>query len=363
MLLSQIEVTGFRNLASVALKLRSGFNLFYGANGAGKTSVLEALYYLGMGRSFRSSLTSRIIAHDKDKFTIFGLARNDAEEKIPIGIERSRDGYGQIRVAGQNITKRAELIQLLPLQLIDAHGYRLFEAGPKERRQFLDWGMFHVEPEFLPAWRKVHRLLKQRNALLRQNPQNLKQQIKSWDDELVVASQKLHQQRQQYISRFESLVLEIAHGFLSEKVVLEYYPGWNCDKDLRSILAARLEQDVALGYTGVGAQKADLYIKVNKFPVQDVLSRGQQKLLLCAMQLARGSLIYRQCGKKCIYLIDDLPSELDQSKRGLVVAALSAMQAQVLVTGIAKQELLEIMGGVEASTFHVEQGRITAETT
>ncbi len=362
MLLNQVEITGFRNLASVALDLCPGFNVFYGNNGAGKTSVLEALYYLGMGRSFRSSLASRIIMHSQDKFTIFGLAQNDdGSEKIPIGIERTRTGIGQIRIAGQNIANRAELVQLLPLQLIDPHGYSLVEAGPRFRRLFLDWGMFHVEPSFLSTWRRAHRVLKQRNALLRENPRNLKQQITSWDEEFVVASCELHQQRQQYVDAFMPLVTEILEKFLHQEVVLEYYPGWNIEKELKQLLEDRLTQDVALGYTGIGPQKTDLRIKVNKLPAQDVLSRGQQKLLLCAMQLARGLLIYQQSGKRCIYLLDDLPSELDQGKREIVIAALADMQAQTMITSIQKQEMEGVLSDIPAAMFHVEQGRILAE--
>ena len=288
MLLSKVEITSFRNLASVELDLCPGFNMFYGNNGAGKTSLLEALYYLGMGRSFRSSLASRIIMHSQDKFTIFGLAQNDDDSvKIPVGIERARTGVGQIRIAGQNIANRAELVQLLPLQLIDPHGYSLVESGPRFRRLFLDWGMFHVEPGFLSTWRRTHRILKQRNALLRENPRNLKQQIQSWDEELVIASCELHQQRQRYIDVFVPLMVDVLERFLDQEVVLEYYPGWNIEKELKQLLEDRLIQDVAHGYTGIGPQKTDLRIRVNKLPAQDVLSRGQQKLLLCAMQLAR----------------------------------------------------------------------------
>lgn len=356
MIISKAEITNFRNLSAVKLELNPEFNIFYGNNGSGKTSLLEALYYLGMGRSFRSPLVSRIISYDQDHFVVFGLIEDKQNSKIPIGIERNQDGSGKMRIAGQEVTTRAQLAEALPLQLINTNGYRLLESGPRYRRQFMDWGMFHVEHAFLSCWRQVQRILKQRNAALRCNKL---QQLPVWNDELANASMALHELRVQYMQMLTPILQELLQQLLSQAITIEYYPGWSIDKDLSALFAEKLPQDLQLGYTGIGPQKADLRFKINKTPAQDALSRGQQKLLVCALQLAQGLLLQQNANKGCLYLIDDLPSELDRNKQQCVINILQNMQVQTFITGINKPELKRLFPkSVKIKMFHVEQGRI-----
>jgi DNA replication and repair protein RecF len=358
MILKQVAINNFRNLSQVKLDLDSGFNIFYGDNGSGKTSLLEALFYLGTGRSFRSPLVQRIIMHNRDHFLLFGLTQDANKIRVPIGIKRFHNGIGEIRIAGQTVDTRAQLAELLPLQLINSYGYRLLEAGPRYRRQFMDWGMFHVEHSFLSSWRQVQRILKQRNAALRQNQHK---QIRVWDDELVSASNILHKLREQYVQTLIPILAQLLTQLLEQEVILEYYPGWNLDKPLSALLTDRLAHDLQLGYTSIGPQKADLHFKVNKIPAQDILSRGQQKLLICALQLAQGLLLQQQTHKNCIYLIDDLPSELDKSKQQRVVAILRDMHAQAFITGINQEGLQHLFPKPsKIKMFHVEHGDIDA---
>lgn len=354
---SVLEINNFRNLAGVLLDLGDDINILYGNNGSGKTSFLEAIYFLSMGRSFRSQLPY-LISYNCDQFIVFGNVKDDNNAIIPIGIERSRDGSCQMRVNSEKITAQAQITEILPLQLINTDGFRLLEAGPKYRRQFIDFGVFHVEHSFLSCWHRTQRALKQRNAILKQGLHG--EQIEFWDKELESAGTVLHNLRSKYVSGLIPLIIELFQKLLNEpSLTIEYYPGWNIEKNLREILAENLTRDLKFKYTTVGPQKADLRLTINSLPVQDVLSRGQQKLLIFALRLAQGLFLYQQTGKNCIYLIDDVASELDQEKRRHVLDILKTINAQTFITGINPADLEDLFYEKNTYMFHVKHGEIT----
>src|SRR3989338_416810 len=187
-----LEISHFRNFAHLRADLNSRFNFLYGANGSGKTSFLEAIYYLGRAKSFRTHLSNRIIQYRCDSFRIHGQLQH-ADQQISIGIQRDNSGQAQIRLREEAISSIAPISKLMPLQLIHPESHRLLTDGPKLRRHFLDWGMFHVEPSFLSIWQWAQRALKQRNAALRMGQSWA--QIQLWDKELIAAAEILDQLR------------------------------------------------------------------------------------------------------------------------------------------------------------------------
>ena len=142
-------------------------NILHGDNGSGKTSLLEAIHLLGMARSFRSTRLNPVISHEQGSCTVFGQVELGEEQSSALGISRDRSGEIRIRINGQSVRSAAELAETLPLQLINPDSFRLLEGAPKLRRQFLDWGVFHVEPRFLQAWQRLQQALRQRNSWLR----------------------------------------------------------------------------------------------------------------------------------------------------------------------------------------------------
>ncbi len=182
MALSRLEIRHVRNLTRVELSPASHLNLIYGENASGKTSLLEAIAILGHGRSFRSSNIAKVIQAEADKLTVFGEVLQ-GDSRTPMGIEKSRE-QTRIRIAGEWVNNTSPLAQLLPLQVITPDSHKLIEQGPKYRRQFLDWGVFHVEHQFAQLWRRYRKALKQRNAILRSGRAS-DQQLRAWDAELV----------------------------------------------------------------------------------------------------------------------------------------------------------------------------------
>jgi DNA replication and repair protein RecF len=357
-MLIHLNITNFRNFKNVDIDLGTKINVFYGLNGSGKTSLLEAIYYLGLGRSFRTRQTNRVIQHSSTKFSLFGeILQADHLTTIPIGIEREQDGSSTIRIAGKNAKTALQLCERLPLQLINTDSYRLISDGPLYRRQFLDWGVFHQDNFFYEAWQRSQRILKQRNAGLKTAISY--QQIKLWDEEFLAMAYKLDEYRSRYISEFIPLFLAVLSSLLTKAdMQISYHRGWNPDKNLQELLEASFSRDKLLGYTQFGPHRADLRLKINAIPAQDVLSQGQQKLVAYALRLAQGRLLQQQTGKNCIYLVDDLPAELDNNKRQLVAEILAGMNSQIFVTGIEPQGLIDLSQLQEAKMFHVERGSI-----
>lgn len=357
MKLLRLKAAHFRNLTSVNIEPHSHFNLLFGANGSGKTSVLETIYFLSLGRSFRTSLTSRIIGYQEDSLSVFGQVEADGGVTLNTGVEKSRHGKIRIKVGNEIISSLAQLARTLPLQLINPDSYSLLNGGPGPRREFLDWGVFHVEQNFFPLWQRYQRALKQRNASLQQGRSVA--QTKAWDTEMVVIAEELTRMRGEYLQKLTPMVFEILADLITlGELVVNYSPGWDNDQSLHDILDAAFQRDARLGYTQFGPHRADIVIKVNNIPAQDVLSRGEQKLLVFALRLAQGMLLWELTGKKCVYLLDDVAAELDVEKRKHVVQVLTRLQAQVFATAVEREALIELSQHSETQMFHVEHGEV-----
>ncbi|MCC4264442.1 DNA replication/repair protein RecF [Oceanimonas baumannii] len=358
MALLNLQLKDFRNIRHGRLVPASGINVLVGANGSGKTSLLEAIHYLGVGRSFRTHLTGRVIQQGEQAFTLFARIQGNTEEGLPVGLSKTRGGNTRLKVAGRVAERLADLAHILPIQLIHPEGYNLLTGGPKLRRAYLDWGLFYSHPEFFTAWGRFRRLLQQRNALLRQ--QRPYRELGYWEPQLVAAGETLSAFRQDYAEAIAPVIAAIAADFLPEyEFSFDFFRGWDRQSELATVLEQGFERDVKLGYTQSGPHKAEIRIKAQGMPVQDLLSRGQLKLLVCAMRLAQGLYLKQQSGKDCIFLIDDFASELDQHKRKLLAGRLNELQAQVFISAIDTNQLGDMITRDNSKLFHVKQGEIT----
>lgn len=354
MQLIRLKANCFRNLAELDLEFSPCFNFIYGPNGSGKSSLLEAIYFLGLGRSFRSNLASRAIQYEACSFNLFSVLLGQCSTTL--GLEKIRHGKTKIKI-GNNINSVSELARLLPLQLINPNSYQLLSGGPKARRQFIDWGVFHVEPQFFQIWQRFQQTLKQRNAALQQQiPIN---QLKIWDVELIEVANELTVMRDNYIQQLTPLINELISKLLTSKTIsIDFYQGWDKKLSLSSTITSSIDRDYKLAYTQFGPHRADLVIKLNGNPVHEVLSRGEQKLLTCALQLAQGILLKKITSKSCVYLFDDLFAELDPGKQGMLMNLLQNLEAQVFITAIEETLIKGLETHVLGKIFQVKQGKI-----
>lgn len=360
MTIAQIKIHDFRNIEFADLQPSSAFNFIIGDNGSGKSSFLEAIYMLGHGRAFRHQLSSRIIQHNKPELTVFTKIISDAGQAHTIGLSKSRSGVNKIKVDNDEGLKLAELAKLLPIQLITPEGFDLLTGGPKYRRAFIDWGCFHHYPEFISLWNGLRRLLKQRNALLK-TASNYKQLL-PWDQELVPIAKRVSEIREEYIHQIRDEIIKTSTDFLPEyQLECQFYQGWDHHIDYAELLVDHFERDKQVNYTTTGPHKADLRLKVNNIPIEVLFSRGQLKLLMCALRLAQGEFYANNKNQSCLYLIDDFASELDLSKRMLFAQRLKKTHSQVFITAVS-QEQIQALVDENDKIFHIKCGIFTGNS-
>ncbi|MDP2166609.1 MAG: DNA replication/repair protein RecF [Hydrogenophaga sp.] len=352
----RLEITHLRNLQSVSLLPHPRLNLLAGANGSGKTSVLEALHLLGLGRSFRSGRARRLVNDAETACTVFA----GFEDGGTAGIRRGANGETDLKVDNSSQVTLAQLVHRLPLCLLDPESMDLLDAGSKPRRAQLDWGVFHVEHRFYPVWLRYQRALKQRNSLLRSGSIG-RLESAVWDRELADSALQLHQFRVDYLARWQPLWEGRMQGFLPDQsLTLDYTAGWDVSLPLEQLLAESWERDLDKGHTQIGPHRADLRVKRGTAPADEVLSRGQKKLVVCALKLSQVALL-QEAGRECVLLVDDLASELDATARQRLIDYLAASGAQVFITCIEPEAVKPALEGAEQGfrMFHVEHGTIT----
>ncbi len=265
----------------------------------------------------------------------------------------------EMRMAGERVSRISQLVEALPLQLINPDAFRLLEGSPSHRREFLDWGVFHVKHDFLTIWKHVRRALKHRNALLRHGRMD-ERSLAVWEGEFAHWSEQLDTLRAAYFEAFLPIFDETLNELLPQaSLSLRYTRGWDRQRDLNDILRMSRDSDRQMGFTQQGPQRADLKLRVGKRPAIEVLSRGQQKLIVSAMKLAQGRLLEQRTSRTCVYLIDDLPAELDAHHRQVFCRWLEQMRCQVFITSVDPETLQQSwQPDTSVSMFHVKHGKV-----
>ena len=353
--LQSLDICDFRNIQQTSLSFSPGLNLITGENAAGKTSLLEAIYYLGRVRSFRTHHVNQPIRDGQGAFRLVGRLLHEEGHVVPIGIERQTAGL-QVHLDGQVVRRLSDLAGSFPVQALSGDTSTILSGGPRYRRQTLDWALFHVEQAYRDIWQRYTRSLRQRNAALRaQVPAN---QITTWDAELLETADQIHQFRRLY---FETLLPHLESGVQlllpSVALQLNYQPGWPAAVTLAEMLARSLEKDRALGSTQYGPHRADFKLTAGGKPVLSHCSRGQQKALIVAFMLAQVKCQQDRDSRMGAFLLDDLGSELDAAHQARVLDSLRKLGIQVFVTAIGAGPV-DLSVWPEMKRFHVERGEI-----
>ena len=358
MRVANLDIAGFRNLRQVSLRCAPGLNLLIGPNASGKTSVLEALYVLGRGRSFRARQPRELIQTGASAFRVAAMITDGDGRRASVGIERDAREL-TARIGGAPTRSLVELARWAPVLLLNQDSHRLLDDGPKQRRRFMDWGLFHAEPGFLDAWRRYDIALRHRNAALRTLAAD--RLVDAWNGELSVTAALLDRLRESFCKALGGVLSPLAGATLGEGAVeVDYRRGWPQEpfkSDFASWLQSGRAQDRQQGHTRLGPHRADFVPRIAGRLPAEALSRGQQKLLVIAMVLAQAELYRRHAGDACILLIDDLPAELDPDNRARVTRALAGLDTQLFVTAI-EPGLLDTAPWSAARTFHLSRGEI-----
>lgn len=304
--------------------------VIWGENGAGKTAVLEAIYLLAMGRSFREHRLSACQQWQADQMMVFAQVLGESGEHR-LGWQRQSQET-LLKVDGQVVSSQVNLAQYLPVQVFAPDYQDSWVKGPAERRKFMDWGAFYAYPDFMPAWRRYQQALKQRNQALKLRLSN--QEIALWHQPLWHSAMRLDAIRRDYVQRLLPIVADYAPRVSDalQGLGLNYHMGWAQDSDLLAHWETHIEQDKLMGFTQAGPHRADLKLKVHGRDALTVLSRGQQKLLAFLLLLVQTVDLTQQGVAPPILLLDDLSAELDALHRERVLALLPDLHCQCFLT-------------------------------
>lgn len=355
--LTHLKAEKVRILKEVEISPCQGINMITGSNGSGKTSLLESIFLLGVGKSFRSRRIQEVINKQADSLLLTGRYSVDGQSETRVGLQRSCREH-QIRINGQEKTRFTDLAKVKPIACITPDSHYEFFGGSKARRNTLDWALFHVEQKFLTIWREYYRVLRQRNALLR-HPNVNRQELGTWTLKLAEHGARLQSMRAGFVGAWNTALDDITPLLVDHDTIrIELSQGWRSEHNLQDALDRNLESDINRGNTQTGPHRADLKISLNDHPASEFASQGQKKALMFTLRLAQIALVFKSAESAPILLIDDLTAELDEAHRERTLDALVNMGVQTFVSTVEAKGL-----GAEKwqnrREFHVEQGIVT----
>ncbi|MCG8325446.1 MAG: DNA replication and repair protein RecF, partial [Thiotrichales bacterium] len=270
-----IDVSNVRNLSSAQLSAESGLNLVYGANGSGKTSLLEAINLLSRARSFRTGRLNDVIRNGEDRFSVTANVVTDDARIVTSGIERQVK-QTRIRFAEADIRQVSEQVRNLPVLVLTPESQGLLVDTPKERRRWLDWLMFHVEPDYLVRWGEYQKSLRQRNYLLRNGGRA--GEFRPWERRLSELASHIQSHSADRVQRLDGQLKKELEHLLPGMPEAVYACGWNSETPLEEELEQQRDTDRQAGYTRAGPHRADIQFRHEDSNAGQILSRGQGKL-------------------------------------------------------------------------------------
>ena len=363
MRLASLNIENLRVFEQVRLEPGTGINVLAGDNGAGKTTVLEAIQLLSSGRSFRGGVRDALIRRGQPELRVYSeVVAEPVERRVGMGLSRSLRGWSA-RIDGQPVDVLTRLFQELAVVCFEPGSHALISGGSEHRRRFVDWALFHVEPEFLSIWRTYQRALRQRNALLKRSAGAT--DLEPWERELALRGVALTRLRESWLAHLQPGMSAMSARFAPDlgDATPKYSPGWSSADEGEEGLLAALRQargrDLALGHTSVGPHRADWSLAFEAAPVREMLSRGQEKLVVLACLLAQAEAFAAVRGQWPVLVLDDLSSELDRHHLAHTLDWLASTPAQSFITATAAPDLPATCCR-PTRVFHVEQGRIGA---
>ncbi|MDO4223059.1 MAG: DNA replication/repair protein RecF [Acinetobacter sp.] len=356
MQLTRLSIERVRNLKTVVIQDLQPFNVFYGENGSGKTSLLEAIHLLATGRSFRTHLPKLYIQNQASNALVF--AQTAQQDKI--GIQKQQTGEQLIRVNGDSVATQAQLARMIPVQVIEPQSTDIIDHGSKPRRQMLDWLMFHVEQSFYLTWQQYGRALQQRNSLLKTQRNLTLQQLEPWNKLLVNYGEALHQQRSVMIDEWQLILQQYLQLLLPDvSIQMTYHAGFHHELGLEHDLIYYHQKDCERRNTEYGPHRADLKFRTPLGDADEVLSRGQKKMLMIALKLSQIAMLHSR-NRETVVLLDDLTAELDAQAQQRLLEQLATLGSQVFITALEHQAIERYLQQLQVNyqLFHVQQGDI-----
>jgi DNA replication and repair protein RecF len=362
--LTKLRLFNYRNLGELELFPSPGANLFSGRNGQGKTNLLESIYLLGYGRSFRTATPKDCIRHSGDQCSVEGTVEHGnltRDLKISIGREEKK-----LFLLGKPAPIDQFVGNLHLLAFTHEH-LKVVRGGPADRRAFLDRAMVTLYPGHVPHLAAYERALKQRNRVLAAGrDEKMRVDVNlldSWDESIVGPGARILWNRRQYA---EEMKQQLPQGLFGTEVLKMHYLSTvtsdasavvEIEKQFRERLAQARQNDLRTGYTSVGPHRDDLKLFVNGKSLVDFGSAGQQRSGLLSLYFSQMEIHHKFHGYYPVFLVDDAEAELDEQRLRTFLQYISE-RTQLFLTS-AKNFLLPFMPQ-DTRCFEVKDGTVAS---
>lgn len=364
MYINELRLENFRNFPALFFSPSANINILYGDNGAGKTSILESIYLLSFGRSFRTNKLDSLVNYEATQATAFcKFKEKDKQNKL--GFTRIKNKENIFSIDGVRSKRLSDISRIMPVQVFTPQSSDLIIGAPIGRRRYIDWLLFHVEQEYNQLNKSYTQSIQQRNALLKmfdldQVSQFIEQDV--WLKPISEYGEKISKLREYYIDLLNDEINELFVQFYPElSFSMRYNTGWDKSKSLLDTLKLKVHRDIFRGNTGYGPHKADIEFLVSGNEASEFLSRGQLRLLVSVLLLAEVKLLNKLKQKNTIFLIDDVSAELDETKREKFVDKILEYNAQIFITAVDKQQINFIQKYKNKKMFHVKHHHVKEE--
>lgn len=352
--LRSLQVLRVRNIDKLVLEPDPKINLFTGVNASGKTAILEAIYLLSCARSFRTARIQEVIQEKQESLLVQARINHELSGEIKTGLEK-RYGEFTIRRNGETIRTVSDQASQIPVILITQDSQTLVTGAPKVRRHWLDWAMFHVEPEYLGLWKEYIRALRQRNYLLKQREKRV-EMYRGWEQAMVELAIEITDLRQGFLEGLETTLRGFQAHDVAQNTCVKLVSGWPGKKGLLEVLQESRAADMERGFTRAGIHQADVRFSAADSRIAARYSRGQIKIFVVLLLLAQARQIQEKTRVSPILLIDDFKAELDQTNSEYLLTWLYNEKFQSFLTTTAHTTVAE--GQYSYREFHVEHGEI-----
>lgn len=351
MILSRLWIQAFRNIADINIELHPRCNVIVGANGSGKTSLIEALYVLSRGQSFRTRTASPLIQFSKEELHLHAKTINDDG----LYVYKNQRGQTKVLLNQSRCQRVSDLSKLLPCQLFHQDVFQIIDAGSQLRRRLIDWGLFYCQADYVQIYQDFKRVLLQRNMVLKQ--QGTLDALRAWNKPFLELSAKMTAARAAYVAILNQELQRILNTLhLSFDCHLAYDDGWtkaNQGRDLHEALVSRETFDRKYQTTQLGPQHADLLFLTEHAKAKQECSRGQQKVILVLLKLIQVRLL----AKPCLLLCDDLLAELDDKHLEAIYSELFKQPGQVVMTVLDESKATHPIFA-DSRWFYLQAGRL-----
>ena len=323
MILANIWIQSLRNIANAHLVLHPRCNVIVGKNGSGKTSILEAIYLLSRGQSFKTRSIAPLVEFTKSKLSISAKSCDEAA----VLLEKDLKGNTFAYIDGKRCQRISELTKLFPCQLFHHDLFQIIDSSSQIRRKLLDWGLFYQSSDYKEKISDFKKVLLQRNFVLKNNGSAM--ELRAWNKMFIELSVQINEFRQQYVNQLSEAFQQELGRFNPEfGCEIKYHRGWGAQLTLEESLIKHEELDRKFGYTRFGPQHADLFILGEHGKGKLEWSRGQQKLILILLKIAQVKLLEQNC----LFLFDDLLAELDEQKLHSLYELFGKINGQFILT-------------------------------